>query len=86
MSIQLKIKKGLDLNVAGKVVSSEVEGVIIPDEIAVFPDDFPGMTPKLDVKEGDRILKGEPVFHDKIQEEIKVVAPATGVIKEVVRG
>ena len=86
MSIQLKIKKGLDLNVAGKVVSSEVEGVIIPDEIAVFPDDFPGMTPKLDVKEGDRILKGEPVFHDKIQEEIKVVAPATGVIIVVVRG
>lgn len=86
MSLQLKIKKGLDLNIAGKVESDKVEKLIIPDEIAIFPDDFPGLTPKLSCKEGDHIRKGDPLFHDKVHEDMNVVSPITGVVKEIVRG
>ncbi|MDE6266368.1 MAG: Na(+)-translocating NADH-quinone reductase subunit A [Muribaculaceae bacterium] len=86
MSLQLKIKKGLDLELAGKVESDKVEKVVIPDHIAIFPDDFPGLTPKLNIKEGDPIRKGQPLFHDKVHEEMNVVSPVTGTIKEIVRG
>ncbi|MDE7153947.1 MAG: Na(+)-translocating NADH-quinone reductase subunit A [Muribaculaceae bacterium] len=86
MSLQLKIKKGLDLNIAGKVESEEIEKLIIPEEIAICPDDYPGFTPKLSCKEGDSIRKGEPIFHDKFHEDVNLVCPVTGVIKQVVRG
>lgn len=86
MSLQLKIKKGLDLNIAGKAESDKIEKLIIPEEIAICPDDFPGFTPKLNCKEGDAICKGDTIFHDKFHEDIHVVCPVTGVVKEVVRG
>ncbi|MBD5245276.1 MAG: Na(+)-translocating NADH-quinone reductase subunit A [Barnesiella sp.] len=86
MSIQLKIKKGLDLDIAGKVESDNAEKLIIPDEIAIFPDDFPGLTPKLNCKEGDPIRKGDTLFHDKFNPDMNVVSPITGTIKEIVRG
>lgn len=86
MNLQLKIKKGLDLNIAGAVESDKVEKVIIPDEISIYPDDFPGLIPKLNCKEGEPIRKGEPLFHDKTYEDVIVASPVTGVVKEIVRG
>ena len=48
-----KIKKGLDLRLEG-VAARKTEDVLTSDEFALVPDDFPGIVPKVKVREGDR--------------------------------
>ena len=38
------------------------------------------------VKEGDKVSLGQPIFHDKNNESIKIVSPVNGKILEIVRG
>ena len=38
------------------------------------------------VKEGDKVSHGQPVFYDKNHEDVKIVSPVSGIIKEIVRG
>lgn len=86
MSINLTIKKGLDLNLEGGISSKSVDKETIPSSIAVCPDDFPGITPKPEVKEGDTVKIGDALFHDKQDESLKVVSPVNGTVKAIVRG
>ena len=57
-----------------------------PRLVAVVPDDFPGLTPKVEVKEGDAVTVGTPLLRDKNDESVKIVSPADGVVKAIVRG
>lgn len=82
----LKIKKGLDLDLAGGLEPGAKPIQVSVSECAVIPDDFHGFVPKLDVKEGDKVLQGQSLLHDKNHEAVKLVAPAAGTVKEVVRG
>jgi len=83
--MKLKLSKGLNLNLAGKVTDDEVTAVS-SGLFAVVPDDFPGFTPKLEVKEGDRVMVGTPLLHDKNDERIKLISPVSGTVSAVVRG
>ena len=53
---------------------------------ALHPDDFFGLTPKLSVKEGDKVKKGSPIFFDKKNPDIIVVSPVAGVVDQIQRG
>lgn len=86
MSIGIRIKKGLDLPIAGAVTDPMETTVKPTPTVAIIPDDFLGLVPKMEVREGDAVLAGQPLFHDKRHEEIKIVAPAAGTVKAVVRG
>lgn len=86
MSNGIKIKKGLDLRLAGAVADNRRTVVKATPTVAVIPDDFVGLVPKTDVRESDKVLAGQPLFHDKAHPEIKVVSPAAGTVKAVVRG
>lgn len=85
MRTDLHIKKGLDLHIAGGVDDMTPRRVS-PATVAVVPDDFPGFTPKLDVKEGDAVKQGQPLMHDKATPHIVLVAPVAGTVAAVVRG
>ena len=86
MSIGIKIKKGLDLHLEG-AVSDPLDVIECPAAtVAVIPDDFEGFVPKMDVREGDHVLAGQPLMHHKLAEQIKLVSPAEGTVKAVVRG
>lgn len=85
MSNILKLKRGLSLNLVGKITDSEVSPVAVT-EVALVPDDFTGLIPKVDVKAGDSVVPGTPLFHDKNFTDICVVSPVAGVVKDVVRG
>lgn len=85
MSIKLSLKKGLDLKIVGAAQSTTPTTVAVATA-AVTPDDFPGIIPKLEVKEGDRVSAGQPLLRDKTNQQIKLVSPATGTVKAVVRG
>jgi Na+-transporting NADH:ubiquinone oxidoreductase subunit A len=53
---------------------------------AIKPSDFPNLTPKLLVKEGDKVKCGSPVFCDKYNDVVTFVSPASGIVDKVVRG
>jgi Na+-transporting NADH:ubiquinone oxidoreductase subunit A len=58
----------------------------VPARCAIIPDDYPGITPKVDVKEGDRVFVGTPLIHDKQFSDLRIVSPIAGTVEAVVRG
>jgi Na+-transporting NADH:ubiquinone oxidoreductase subunit A len=85
MSSLVKLKKGLDIKIKGsaeKILAAEVH----PTLYGVKPIDFQGLTPKLDVKPGDMVLAGSPLFHDKNKPEILFTSPVSGKVLSVNRG
>ena len=82
----IKLKKGYDLNLEGAIGSPEVQVAPASASYAIVPDDFTGIVPRLERKEGDVVAAGDVVYHDKTHEAIKVVAPVSGTIKAVNRG
>jgi Na+-transporting NADH:ubiquinone oxidoreductase subunit A len=86
MSIGIKVKKGLDLHLEGAVANPRQVETKTSATVAIIPDDFAGITPKMEVAEGDAVVAGQPLFHDKAHSAIKVVSPAAGTVKAVVRG
>ena len=85
MSKDISIQKGANLNLKG-LASKEFEVAIKSLTYALNPDDFFSLVPRMLVKEGDFIKKGDPVFFDKNDENIKIVSPVSGKIKQIVRG
>ena len=85
MSI-VKLKKGFDIHLLGAIQSDNVTFTSPARSVAVVPDDFHGVIPRMEKKEGEHVIAGEPLYHDKNNEDIKVVAPVCGSIKEVRRG
>ena len=85
MSDQIRLKKGLDLPIAGAALC-EVTSRVAPDLVAVKPTDFRGMVPRLLVKEGDLVKAGTPLFADKQHPEMVFCSPVSGAVDAVVRG
>ena len=57
MSKIITLRKGLDINLAGKPQETLTEAPLSP-EYALSPLDFEGVTPKLLVKVGDEVKAG----------------------------
>lgn len=82
----IRLKKGFDINLAGKAASTIVSSTQ-PELFAIKPSDFRGIyMPKLSVKEGDNVKAGTPLFHDKKNEAIQFTSPVSGEIVEIKRG
>ena len=81
----IKIKKGLDLNLEGAIAGTAMESVTCKS-FAVVPDDFTGVVPRLEVKEGDNVAAGDVLYHDKVYPEVKVTSPVAGRVAAIVRG
>lgn len=84
MAREINIKKGLDIPLEGKAGGKPEP--IKSGLIGICPDDFPGYTWKCDVKPGDVVAKGTPLFHAKEAEAIKLVSTAAGTVEEIRRG
>lgn len=85
MANVIKLRKGLDINLKGKA-AEEIVTVKEPGFYALVPDDFPGVTPKVVVKEQEYVMAGGPLFIDKNHPEVKFVSPVSGVVTSVERG
>ena len=85
MSITVKLKNGLDIRLKG-----QAEKILNPEPqssfYAVKPIDFPGLTPKLNVKVGDKVHEGAPLFHDKLNTEVVFTSPVSGTVTAINRG
>lgn len=83
--MEITIKRGLDLRIAGGIADNAAVSISSSD-VAVFPEDFTGFTPKADIKAGDSVSVGSPLLHDKFFPELKLTSPVSGTVTEVVRG
>ena len=82
----VRLKKGFDIHLLGDISDNGIVAASRPQTVAVIPDDFHGIIPRMEKKEGEHVAAGEPLYHDKNDEAIKVVAPVSGTVKEVRRG
>lgn len=85
MANVIKLRKGLDINLKGKAVKQKFS-VKAAALYALVPDDFVGMTPKVVVREGDKVKAGDALFVNKKQTDVKFASPVSGVVQAVVRG
>jgi Na+-transporting NADH:ubiquinone oxidoreductase subunit A len=85
MSITVRLKKGLDIKLKGGA-TKVLAGEAVASLYGVRPVDFPGLTPKLNVREGDKVLAGSPLFHDKLRPEILFTSPVSGEVLYINRG
>ncbi|HMP75516.1 MAG TPA: Na(+)-translocating NADH-quinone reductase subunit A [Kiritimatiellia bacterium] len=79
------IRKGLTIKLAGAPESAIAEAPETP-AVAVMPAEFGPIKPRLDVKEGDAVKRGQALFHDKKRPSLHGVAPAAGTVSSIVYG
>ncbi len=82
----IKIKKGLDLPVAGEPEQKIYEDGGAVKSVAVIGQDFIDLRPSLQVQVGDRVKLGQPLFLDKKHPQIKFTAPGAGTVTAINRG
>jgi len=84
MAKVIKLRKGLDINLTGKA-REEKEVLPLSDEYGLVPDDFPGLSPKVAVHEGDKVRAGDVLFVNKKFPDVKFSSPVSGTVTAVVR-
>lgn len=85
MSVSVKLKKGFDLRLEGEADRKLTTG-LSPLLYAVKPTDFPGLVPKMEVREGDKVKAGTTIFSDKQRPEIRFASPVSGTVTAISRG
>lgn len=85
MGKNVKIKRGMDIALEGQP-ENNVLSVSSPATFAIKPQDFKGLTPKLQVKQGDEVKAGDCLFIDKSNDSIRFTSPVSGEVAEIVRG
>lgn len=86
MSKNVKLRKGFDINLAGKAAKEMVD--FEPAQtFAIKPTDFVGMQrPKVLVNEGDTVKAGTPILFDKAMDQVQYLSPVSGEVIEIKRG
>ena len=76
------IKKGFDLRLAGR---PELQLVEAPEaaRVGIETAEFPGIKPKVLVKEGDQVTTGQPLFLDKTDRDLVWCSPVTGTVSRI---
>ncbi len=78
----LRLKKGHDIGISGKPLSQYLESKPV-SSVALLPDEFVYVKPKLMVKEGDTVRRGDPLFYDKNRPAVKWASPGGGKVAHI---
>lgn len=81
----IRIKKGLDLPIAGKPEQKIYDGNPVT-EVALLGEEYIGMRPSMKVQEGAIVKKGQVLFEDKKNPGVVYTAPAAGKVVAIHRG
>ena len=85
MTKVIKTRKGLDIRLKGN--AEKVKTVVsLSGELGLSPDSFPGLSPKVIVREGDHVKAGDALFVNKKYPSIAFSSPVSGIVTAVVRG
>lgn len=83
--MHIKIKKGLDVPLAGSPEQRISAGADITS-VALLGPDTHDLKPRMLVREGDRVRLGQPLYADKSNPGINFTSPGSGIITRVNRG
>ena len=81
----IKLRKCLDINLKGAAELKKAKAAPV-SHYALLPSGFVGVTPKVSVKVGDKVLAGEPLFVNKAYPDVRFASPVSGTVTAVVRG
>jgi len=81
----IRIRSGLDLPIAGEPEQSIRPGRPV-ERVAVLGADYLGCKPTMLVREGEQVRLGQPLFTDKANPEVLIVAPGSGTVHSIQRG
>ena len=79
------IKKGLDLPIEGTPDTATVDAKNV-SRVALVASDYHGMKPRFEVKAGDFVKRGQPLFEDRKTAGVFYCAPGAGTIAAINRG
>ena len=82
---KFSLKRGLDIPILGSPEQKIYKGSE-PNTMAVMGPDFNGLKPKMLVSEGEKVVKGTPLFCHKDFPEIVFVSPCKGKVQAINRG
>ena len=85
MSKHIRLNKGLNIHLHGEA-HKVYANIPQSENFVVRPTDFHGITPKLTVKEGNRVNAGSVLFFDKYNERVKFTSPVSGEVVAINRG
>lgn len=80
-----KIKKGLDLPLAG-APEQRIVDASQPSRVALLGPDYPGLRPTVHVAVGERVRRGQLLFEDKKLPGVRFTSPAAGSVAALHRG
>jgi Na+-transporting NADH:ubiquinone oxidoreductase subunit A len=83
--IEHRLKKGYDINLAGKTNKVLVQAER-PSLFAMQPPDFRGLKPRLEVDIDSYVKIGTSLFYDKQNPDVKFLSPASGKVVQINRG
>lgn len=81
----IKIKKGLDIKLKGKPLE-KISPPLNFTHYGIYPYDYRIITPKLNVKIGDKVKAGTPILFDKTQTDVCVSSPVSGIVENIIYG
>ncbi|MCA9660885.1 MAG: Na(+)-translocating NADH-quinone reductase subunit A [Myxococcales bacterium] len=79
------IKKGLNLPITGDP-QQVIHDAKQPSKVALVALDYIGMKPKMHVKVGDTVKRGQLLFEDRKTEGVLYTSPAAGTVAAINRG
>lgn len=85
MAETIRIKKGLDIPLAGRL-SNDISDNKSATDFALVPDDFPGIKWRAVVSTGEEVQVGSKIMEDKGGSPISLVSPVAGKITGIQRG
>lgn len=83
--MRFKIKKGLDIPIAGSPEQSIDEGAKVTSVALIGPDTI-DLKPGMLVSVGDSVKLGQPLFTDKQNPGVQFTSPGAGVVAAINRG
>ena len=83
--MQFKIKKGLNIPLAGAPEQRISKGPAVKS-VALLGPDTHDLKPRMMVREGDRVKLGQPLFEDKQSPGIHFTSPGSGIVAAISRG
>ena len=81
----MQITEGLHIPIEGAPEQSIFDGPAV-SSVAVLGGDYVGFSPALQVRQGDRVKLGQPLFTDRKHPSVIFASPGSGVVAEVNRG
>ena len=76
------LKKGHDIKMSGIPLNDSFSEISC-SSVALMPNQFRGVKPKLMVSDGEKVKIGQALFFDKTKPDVKWASPANGIIKEI---